>query len=519
MAFTWLPQVRGETLHRSPKSIPFALFALSFLGAHAICLMLFRSRATLVTYPFLILAPSFALAGACWRARAAERQSRTPWLLLGAGLFLWTCGIGLSAWEDLFQQMPGDIAWFSDFCFFLYGVPILLAISSVSNKQRIPLFVWMDGIQAVLTAYLAYITIFTVVPFSGTGLEPVSASVLVLTYNVENILLAVAATLRLLLQPREKDRGFYALLCGYLWIYAIVAGVYNNWAASSDGHAVIDVIVDVPFLLLGAACMMRAQQKGEADVDDEKRPLDVVIENGSPIFYTLALLALSIPLIREHFYVGTIGIVTALIVHTIRTTVLQSRLVRTQQALRDARDRLEKIALTDALTHAANRRCFDQTLALEWNRAARNALPLGLLLIDIDHFKKLNDRYGHPAGDRCLVAVASALQTALPRSGDLLARYGGEEFAAILPATDEDGARRVAAKMLAAVSSMQIRNETSLGDFVTVSIGIAVFGSAGTGSVHQIVEAADRALYRAKEHGRNRIESIGQRDFLGTGSV
>ncbi|SOF00159.1 hypothetical protein SAMN05446635_8212 [Burkholderia sp. OK233] len=81
--------------------------------------------------------------------------------------------MGLSAWEDLFQQMPGDIAWFSDFCFFLYGVPVLLAISSVSSRQRIPLFVWMDGIQAGLTAYLAYITIFTVVPFSDTALEPI----------------------------------------------------------------------------------------------------------------------------------------------------------------------------------------------------------------------------------------------------------------------------------------------------------------------------------------------------------
>ena len=519
MAFTWLPQVRGEILDRSPKSIHLAWFALAFLGAHAVCLMLFRSRATLLTYPFLILAPSLALAAACWRARAAERQSRTPWILLAAGLFLWTCGIGLSAWEDLFQQMPVGIAWFSDFCFFLYGVPILLAISSVSGRQRIPLFVWMDGIQAALTAYLAYITIFTVVPFSDTALEPISASVLLLTYNVENIVLAVAVTLRLRLLPREKDRGFYKLLCGYLWIYAIVAGVYNSWAASSDGHAVIDVIIDVPFLLLGVACMMRSPQESEADLDEEKPPLAVVIENGSPIFYTLALLALSIPLMREHFYVGTVGILTALVVHTIRTAALQSRLVRTQHELRDARDRLEKIALTDALTNAANRRCFDQTLSLEWNRAARNQLPLGLLLIDIDHFKKLNDRYGHPTGDKCLAAVASALQAALPRSGDLLARYGGEEFAAILPATDEDGARLVAVKMLAAVSSMHIRNETSLGDFVTVSIGIAVFGSAGTGSAHQIVEAADRALYRAKERGRNRIESIGQRDFQGTGSV
>lgn len=283
----------------------------------------------------------------------------------------------------------------------------------------------------------------------------------------------------------------------------------------------MDVIVDIPFLLLSMACMTRPSNTADADTADWKRPLAVIIENVSPIAYTLALLALSIVLMREHFYVGTVGIFTALVVYTIRTTTLQSRLVRTQQELSDARDRLEKIALTDALTNVANRRCFDQTLALEWSRAARTQHPLGVLLIDIDYFKKLNDRYGHPAGDKCLVAVAAALQVALPRGGDLLARYGGEEFAAILPATDEDGARRVAAKMLSAVQALRIRNETPLGDHVTVSIGVAVAvsESAGVGSTHQIVEAADQALYRAKGGGRNRIEAFVPRDYQGSGSI
>lgn len=473
----------------------------------------------LASYPFLVLAPLLALAGCSWRACAEQRKSRAPWVLLGAGMLLWTCGMALNAWVDLVQQIPQTVAWFSDFSFFLYGVPVLLAISFVSNEQQIPSFVWMDTIQAVLTGYLAYIAIFSVAPFSDHALDPISVPTLVLTYNIENVILAAAATLRLLAQPRGRDRGFYSILCGYLWVYALTAAVYNYWAAISSIHVVLDVIVDVPFLLLGIACVMDPGPRIATEVAAAKRPLAVVIENSSPIFYTLALLALSILLIRDHYPVGAVGILTALIVYTIRTTSLQSRLIRTQQELRDATNRLEEMVLTDALTHAANRRCFDQTLTLEWSRAARNQLPLGLLLIDIDHFKKLNDRYGHPAGDRCLVAVARALQSALPRSGDLLARYGGEEFAAILPATDEDGARIVAEHMLAAVSAIRIPNETSFGDFVTISVGIAVFRSAGTGTANQIVEAADQALYRAKERGRNRIESIAQSDFLGMGSV
>jgi len=136
-----------------------------------------------------------------------------------------------------------------------------------------------------------------------------------------------------------------------------------------------------------------------------------------------------------------------------------------------------------------------------------------LLLVDIDYFKRLNDRYGHPAGDRCLISIAAALQSMLPRGGDLLARYGGEEFAAILPSTDEDGARLVAKRMQEAVRSLNIHNETPTGALVTVSIGITVFESSYAEAA-EIVEAADQALYRAKESGRNRVEAMPQREYL-----
>ncbi|MGH8781988.1 diguanylate cyclase domain-containing protein [Paraburkholderia sp.] len=501
-------------MRSSPKPTRLALLALLFLGAHAICIATLRSSATSVSYLFLVLAPSLALAGCCWRARAEERQSRTLWVLLGAGMFLWICGIALSAWEDLVQQLPPNVTWFSDFSFFLYGVPILLAISFGPNERQIPFFVWIDAAQAVLTGYLAYMVIFSVAPFSDHALEPIPVSSLVLTYNVENVVLAIAATLRLLVQPRGKDRAFYVILCGYLWIYAVIAAVYNNWAAtSSGGRIVLDIIVDVPFLLLGIACLMRPAQQIDANAAENKRPLAVVIENGTSVFYTIALLILSVVLIHDHFEIGVVGVFTALLVYMLRTTALQSRLFETQQALSRARDILEEMALTDALTQTANRRCFDQTLAIEWERAVRDQVPLSLLLIDIDYFKQLNDRYGHPAGDQCLVAVAGALQSMLPR-GNLLARYGGEEFAAIMPAAYADYAQVVADNMLEAVSVLRIRNETSLGNFVTVSIGIAVSGAPDMQAPHQIVETADRALYHAKERGRNRAESVVQHESL-----
>jgi diguanylate cyclase (GGDEF)-like protein len=418
----------------------------------------------------------------------------------------------LSAWEDLFQHIPTSVAWFSDVCFFLFDAPILLAISSVSAEQAVPFFVWMDGFQTLLTGFLTYVTIFSVTPFSGSALAPVSISVLLLTYKAENLILAGASALRLLAQPRGNERRFYELLCAFLCTFAVMAWIYNDLAVVSDDHSLIDLMVDVPFLLLAVGTVAPWSPRNQLAQPEQKERLALFVENFSPIFYTVALLALSMAVMRLHFYSGVVGVFTALVVYGVRMTTLQGRHLRVQRELHEARDRLEAMALTDALTNTANRRCFDRTLVLEWNRAVRNQQPLALILVDIDYFKKLNDRYGHPAGDKCLVSIAAALQSTLPRSGDLLARYGGEEFAAILPATDHAGASVVAQRMQEAVRALNIRSETSTGPIVTVSVGLAVFESHADS--HEIVEAADQALYRAKKGGRNRVESIAQREYL-----
>ncbi|MNT37363.1 Phytochrome-like protein cph2 [compost metagenome] len=179
--------------------------------------------------------------------------------------------------------------------------------------------------------------------------------------------------------------------------------------------------------------------------------------------------------------------------------------MQSELALRAAHDKLEKLSLTDGLTGIANRRRFDQTLQLEWQRAARNHQGLALLIIDIDFFKSLNDTFGHPYGDACLVRIAAALHSALPRASDLAARFGGEEFAAILPATDGDGALAVAHKMQEAIAAAAIVHAPSRGGLVTASIGLALSDAGQT--PEQLLAAADQALYRAKQNGRNRVEA------------
>ncbi len=169
--------------------------------------------------------------------------------------------------------------------------------------------------------------------------------------------------------------------------------------------------------------------------------------------------------------------------------------------------KLAELAATDGLTGIANRRHFDDELVMEWRRAARSSKPLAVMLLDVDHFKRFNDLYGHPAGDDCLRSVASAIAATIRRPGDRAARYGGEEFAAILPSTDLAGARDVAERVRAAIQALAIRHEGSEAGVVTGSIGVAavVPGAKAAPEISALLGTADAALYEAKREGRNRV--------------
>ncbi|WP_313887429.1 PAS domain S-box protein [Nodosilinea sp. LEGE 07088] len=175
------------------------------------------------------------------------------------------------------------------------------------------------------------------------------------------------------------------------------------------------------------------------------------------------------------------------------------------QQLQQANGELNRIATTDALTQLANRRHFDQLLAQEWARAARNKTPLALIMCDVDHFKLYNDHYGHPAGDRCLQQVALLLQDHIQRPGDVLARYGGEEFVVLLPKTALTGAIAVAARIKASFAKAQLPHGFSpVANHITVSCGVASCIPPGQNLASELLAAADAALYQAKLAGRNR---------------
>jgi len=175
-------------------------------------------------------------------------------------------------------------------------------------------------------------------------------------------------------------------------------------------------------------------------------------------------------------------------------------------------DALKQLASLDGLTQVANRRRFDEHLDKELRRAVREQTPLSLILCDIDFFKNYNDTYGHPAGDECLQGVAMAISQVLKRPDDLVARYGGEEFAIVLPNTDLEGAIKVTEEIQSSVRNLaRVHKGSSVNPFVTLSLGITSVLPQPNDTRQAVIEAADRALYRAKTEGRDRyaIESCG----------
>lgn len=188
----------------------------------------------------------------------------------------------------------------------------------------------------------------------------------------------------------------------------------------------------------------------------------------------------------------------------VNVAVVRAR-VRTHLTLKSQRDLLVRMTVTDALTGVANRRAFDESLDKEWRRCQRSAIPLALILADIDHFKRYNDYYGHQAGDACLTSVARAIGECVRRPPDIVARYGGEEFAVVLPQETLSGAVTVAQRALDRVRALAIPHEhSSCAAIVTVSLGVSAMTPGRDLSPSALVAAADARLYEAKEAGRNR---------------
>lgn len=214
-------------------------------------------------------------------------------------------------------------------------------------------------------------------------------------------------------------------------------------------------------------------------------------------------------ILLSHYLVGSTGVslfVAYLLERHERKSFLQSLLLEWEsQQLDILNQRLDELARRDQLSGLANRRHLDEMLEDEWDRARREQTPMALLFVDVDHFKRFNDTYGHQAGDICLTRIGQLLSRTLKRPADLAARYGGEEFVLLLPNTDIGGASRVADRIIQQVDELQIPHQSSdVASHITVSIGVAAMVPDANSRVQDLLTLADEALYASKSAGRHR---------------
>lgn len=205
---------------------------------------------------------------------------------------------------------------------------------------------------------------------------------------------------------------------------------------------------------------------------------------------------------RADFFAPEVCVVFDAIAAQIAGAIHLARVVR---ELEQANRRLQRLSMSDGLTGIANRRCFDQHLAEQWEQHAKATRPLGLLLADVDCFKALNDARGHLHGDECLRELAQVCCEVAGAAREYVARYGGEEFALLLPGCGLREARRAGEHLRRAVEARAMPHPQAVAPWVTVSIGVSSLHPQADQSPDELIAIADRALYEAKSRGRNRV--------------
>lgn len=187
---------------------------------------------------------------------------------------------------------------------------------------------------------------------------------------------------------------------------------------------------------------------------------------------------------------------------SLRTKALQDELRKKNRELEEVLAKVELLAITDPLTNLFNRRHFETIIEKEFNRTVRYKSPISCLMIDVDHFKDVNDEYGHRTGDSVLKELATIIKNCL-RKIDTMARWGGEEFVVLLPRTNKESALQAATRILTEISSHAF---SDIQKQITVSIGIASVTDSSIDTAEKLIDLSDSALYEAKSKGRNRIE-------------
>ena len=457
--------------------------ALAYMICHGLALGLFPAHGMAASSLFLVASP--LLAGVACLRHTQQGRAALHWRITALALLLWATGMVFSVIDALAAGHPTPTPQVSLLLYVLYSVPLLFVLARVKRERGA-----ISLIDAVLAVALGLLfSAHALFLARSADTDPAAMAGLQWIFDVQNVCVLLFALVRWWAADEPARRGFFRALSLYAAVYLVCAGYINHCTANNNFGTWSDMLLDLPFLLLAVLALRRKLPRFA-----QHPHLVRVVQAGGPLILPLLLLVVSTVVVDQARSWAVLGFVVATFGFGLRSILLQVELLERQAAL-------DQLARQDGLTGVANRRQFDAVLQAEWNRARRSGGELALLLVDIDHFKAFNDRFGHPAADRCLQVVAQTLQALAGRSSDYVARYGGEEFAVVVPATPLQGVRVLAERLRAAVAALDLDDRA----MVTISVGAAFQHPPVSASPEQLLIEADEALYEAKRSGRNRV--------------
>lgn len=480
------------------------LLPIAFLAVQLGIFVFLPSVSAAAAYIAMVVAPLLAALALAWRARSEQGPARRGWGVLSLSLAIWSLGAFGNLWYELVEARRLEMYRDAMLAFNLAAVPIAFLLASDWRAIGHPLVRVTDAVLALALGQGFFLYTWSMLTARGGMPDDAGVAALVWLLDAQNLFLAIGTLVRWRAAEDEAERSLFRALSSYELVYLGIVFVNNHYLAGNPSFGPQESsVVTLAFALL-AWWALRGPRPSAAELRPNAA-LVRAVRSARPILLAGALLIVSLFLIRVDYAYGTAGVLIAVIGYALRNTLAEVRYIEHGEVLQREHSELRNIAWTDALTGVANRRALEHALSGAARRELQERQSVAVLMIDIDHFKLLNDRYGHPAGDACLRAVAQALRQALARPGDVLARYGGEEFIALLHEADAAGALVVGERLRCAVEALGIEHLGSPLGIVTVSVGVAGGVLHDDADAQSLVDAADRALYDAKCEGRNRV--------------
>ena len=437
-------------------------------------------------------------------SRRSEGLARSFWRLTAAAYSLWLVAQGLSVYNDV-AGSPA-LAWVNNLLFCFWFVPLAMAmfLDPEHEAGHLDAVIALDFVQAVLVCVAAYLYFFYL-PKAGMSAElPHSVWT---PYFAGYAFVAGSFVVRAAVTRSHDARALFGRVGSFLALSGSVDALYfygpgRGLSTGAWFDLLWSILLVVPTMIAAA---WKQAESPTISLDPPRREKRIYTEIFF-LLYPLLVLFMSLRIARERLGLAASVVFLSFVCSSARLLVTQNRLVQLKDALR-------REASRDGLTGLWNRKAIFEILDRELLRAERDQQPVGLIMIDVDHFKAINDTRGHAAGDAVLRIIASGIASVV-RPYDSVGRYGGEEFLIVAPGCDLPEAAELAERVRSHVAGCSI---VVGGSSVSVSLSLGVATGIAAAEADKLLQAADLALYQAKNAGRNRVEpSLGHSTKTGT---